>query len=733
VAETSSMTQPGSALRRGSTPATVAAAAVWLLAVAAWLTAWVLFALAGPDSLLQGQFALTDAAGSLFAVTLATVGVLVVLRGGPFRYGWLMLAYGASATVVTAAGYYALLAVPGDLPFAAAAVWVQDLFPVTFLLGGLLLPSLFPDGTAASPGWGRAVAAMTVGWLAYIAWFSFVARPSENLMFALTDPPSNPLGVIVLPVDVMEVTIGLPWLLLVAATVVVSFGSLVARWRRADRRETRQQLAWVVFAFALVLLAVFANEVLNSVAFNVFGVDLGLAPALDVVGAVALVGLAVAWGIAVLRFRLHSIDLVINRTVVYGTLTLAITAVYVVLVAGVGSLVPVEQPTLALAATVLVAIGVAPLRDALQRAVNRVMFGRRDDPYAVMAELGRLLSEAGTPEETLQTLVDTVAESLKLPGVAIELEHDGTWSVQAAHGAPPPPGTGASVPLRDRGELVGRLLAAPRSAREPLSDGDLALLADIAGPAASVARTVRLTADLRASRERLVLAREEERRRIRRDLHDGLGPSLAAQTFQLDEILDRVGSDPEGAAEVAAALKAHNRELVADVRRLVHALRPPTLDELGLAGALRAHAAQLDGSGRIRVRVTATPDPLPPVPAAVEVAGYHIAREAITNAVRHAHATHCTVTLAVDRDELVLAVVDDGRGLATGEPSGGEPGLGLRSMRERAEELGGSFELRDGSGVEVVAVLPLRGAPVASVRVVPAETDSAGTGSGAIA
>ncbi|WP_281883555.1 sensor histidine kinase [Agromyces rhizosphaerae] len=706
------MTQPRSVLRRGASPATVAAVAVWLLVVAAWLATWVVFALAGADSLLVGQFALADAAGSLFALTMASVGALVVVRGGPTGYGALMLAFGATSIVVNAAGYYALLAVPDGLPLAAAAVWLQDLFPIGFLLGVLLLPSLFPDGTAASPGWRRAVATVAAGWIAYIAFFAFVARPAENLMFALDEPPSNPLGVIVLPAEVLEFTVGLPWLVLVAATVVVSFGSLVTRWRRARSRETRQQLAWVVFAFALVLLALLASEVLNSLAFNVFGVDLGLAPALDVVGSIALVGLAVAWGIAVLRFRLHSIDLVINRTVVYGTLTLTITAVYVVLVVGVGSLLPVEQPTLALGATVLVAVGVAPLRDALQRVVNRVMFGRRDDPYAVMSELGRLLSEAGTPEETLQTLVDTVGESLKLPGVAVELEQDGAWVVQAAHGTPPPPGTGASVPLRDRGELVGRLIAAPRSPREPLSEGDLALLADIAGPAASVARTVRLTADLRASRERLVLAREEERRRIRRDLHDGLGPSLAAQTFQLDEILDRVGSDPEGAAEVAAALKERNRELVADVRRLVHALRPPTLDELGLAGALRAHASQLDGSGRMAVRIASVPDPLPPVPAAVEVAGYHIAREAVTNAIRHARATRCTVTLAIDGPALVVAVRDDGRGMAEGDGTG----LGMRTMRERAEELGGRFAVHAGNGpagVEVVATIPLREAAVA--------------------
>jgi signal transduction histidine kinase len=210
---------------------------------------------------------------------------------------------------------------------------------------------------------------------------------------------------------------------------------------------------------------------------------------------------------------------------------------------------------------------------------------------------------------------------------------------------------------------------------------------------------------LQSSRERLVMAREEERRRIRRDLHDGLGPALASQTFQLDEVLERLSVDPAGAAAIVEMLKEQNRQLVADIRRLVYELRPPALDELGVAGALTAHVTQLGRSGPISIEVRTVPDPLPSLPAAVEVAAYRIAREAITNTIRHAAASLCTATLEVSADRLTVSVRDDGTGL--GEAP--RYGVGLISMRERTEELGGTFEAAstETGGTVVVAAIPL--------------------------
>lgn len=241
------------------------------------------------------------------------------------------------------------------------------------------------------------------------------------------------------------------------------------------------------------------------------------------------------------------------------------------------------------------------------------------------------------------------------------------------------------------------------------------LLTDIAGQTGAMAYAVRLTAALQRSREKLVLAREEERRRIRRDLHDELGPTLASQTFTLDAALDALERDPQTTAKLLQTLKTQNQATVADIRRLVYELRPPALDELGLIGAVKAYVVKLDSRSLPTIRITANPDPLPPLSAAVEVAAYRIVLEAITNVVRHAHAQQCSVTLQVldngplgmpsaGPSTLQITVNDNGIGL----PPDRIAGVGLNSMRERAEELGGSLTVANQEkGVRLTAVLPM--------------------------
>ena len=214
---------------------------------------------------------------------------------------------------------------------------------------------------------------------------------------------------------------------------------------------------------------------------------------------------------------------------------------------------------------------------------------------------------------------------------------------------------------------------------------------------------MRLTADLQRSRERLVTTREEERRRLRRDLHDGVGPQLAALMLELETASDLVSDHPEASA-LMAKLSGRVRETVSDVRRSVHALRPPALDELGLIGAIREGAARY-GRGGLRLSVEA-PEELPTLPAAVEVAAYRIAQEATTNVVRHAEASNCWVRIALDEDAgvLRLEVEDDGRGIRENDKAG----VGMSSMRERAEELGGrcSVEPSAKGGALISALLP---------------------------
>jgi signal transduction histidine kinase len=228
------------------------------------------------------------------------------------------------------------------------------------------------------------------------------------------------------------------------------------------------------------------------------------------------------------------------------------------------------------------------------------------------------------------------------------------------------------------------------------------LLTDIASQAGAAAFAVRLTDALQRSREKLVLAREEERRRIRRDLHDELGPALASQTFKLDAAIDLLSRDQQAAGTLLSDLKAQNQALVGDIRRLVHELRPPALDELGLCGALLAHFGQTRSPA---VFVTSVPDPLPPLPAAIDVAAYRIALEAVNNVMRHARATRCDVVFSLNEHDLFMTVTDDGTGLARDS----KRGIGLQSMQERADEVGGrlTVETLAGGGVRVMAKLPV--------------------------
>jgi len=358
----------------------------------------------------------------------------------------------------------------------------------------------------------------------------------------------------------------------------------------------------------------------------------------------------------------------------------------------VGSLSILSQTSIGgnLAVSILVigviAVLIQPLRSRLQRGVNHLMYGERDEPHKVLSRLGRKLEGTLAPGAALKTTVETIAQALKNPYAAITLTRDGGIATAAEYGSLS--SETLVLPLTYGAEAVGQLILGPRAPGEAFTSSDLRLLEDLARQVGVTAYAVRLTADLQRSRERLVTTREEERRRLRRELHDGIGPQLAALTLKLETARNKLAHDPAADA-LLSDLAERTRSAVVDVRRSVHALRPPALDELGLVPALRETAAQY-GQGGLRISVEALED-LPSLPAAVEVAAYHIdyiAQEAMTNAVRHAEAKACVVRLDLDDEAglLRLEVEDDGCGTGPGRGTG----VGLSSMRERAEELGGT-------------------------------------------
>ncbi|MFN8474297.1 MAG: GAF domain-containing sensor histidine kinase [Anaerolineae bacterium] len=348
----------------------------------------------------------------------------------------------------------------------------------------------------------------------------------------------------------------------------------------------------------------------------------------------------------------------------------------------------------AIAATIL------PVTRWLRSRVNDLVYAQHDDPYALMTRINAQLQEMTNPALTLPTLAETVGRELRLQYVAIEAAHVEPPACYT-FGAAPSRNPVSRLPIAYLGQPMGTLMAAARSPGQPLSDSDLALLRDVAQQLGVALRAAQLTADLQATRERLVIAREEERRRIRNDLHDELAATLSALQMQLGAMRSLIRRDPDQAEAIARELREDLRQATAEIRRLVYDLRPPMLDDLGLVGAIRNFKLQ-DSDMDLQV---AAPEPMPRLSAAVEVAVYRIASEAMQNVVKHAQATQCNVCIAVNDGYLTLGVTDNGKG----SPADAAAGVGMQSMRERAAELGGtlSVQANETGGTSVIARLPM--------------------------
>lgn len=541
---------------------------------------------------------------------------------------------------------------------------------------------LFPTGRFV-PGWTR--------WLA-LAWTLICI-----VWNFLPDSPWNPLN-------------WSGWLfgLLVGSFWATWLFSQVYRYWRVSNEIERQQTRWIVFAVALIMIVMslfsiigifvpgydlMGQEQPNPQAFAYMFWQMPFSPVMS--------ALPIAIAFAIMRYRLWNIDFLINRTLVYGTLTACVVAFYVLVVGGLGALFQSSGNFFfSLLATGVIALIVNPLRLRLQQFVNRLMYGERDDPYKVLSQLSQHLEATQTPDSILSTIVETITRTLKLPYAAILLADGKTLQTAAEAGSPTEPFL--TLTLTHQNQTIGELRAAQRSANEPFTPVERRLLEDIAAQTGVAVHNVRLTADLQRSREQIVSAREEERLRLRRDLHDGLGPKLAGQTLKLEAAMDALDNETETARALLKESMTESQTLITEIRRLVYGLRPPALDQLGLLSAIREQAAQYQMNG-LQVTVSA-PDSLPTLPAAVEVAAYRIVQEALTNVSRHARAKTCTVTLAINKD-LEIEVRDDGIGLSQTR----KPGVGLSSMRERAEEIGGMcvIENAEKGGTRVKARLPL--------------------------
>ncbi len=622
--------------------------------------------------------ATTDAALLGFLVT-APFFLAVPLLGGTLvgrhpgnPVGWIFSAAGvAFALLALSTAYtYVDLSAHHDVPaghwagLVSSVIWIYSI-PLIGTYGALL----YPDGRLPSRRWrllGWTVAAMLIG---LPLGFLF----SRELLDPL--PYRSPLA---LPgASGTAASVLLVFLVFLPLTTCASAVSLVQR----ARRNPSLQLP----AAAAVLVGL---SFVGCIAWP--GGEPGVFVPPEAAAVVAIVGATV---IAVRRYGLFDVRQVVGRALIYLLLSAAVLAVSILAAVGFGALVGGRLPLFLAAATA--ALAAQPLLRFLQAHVERHVWGARDRPYEALATLGEQIASAPTPSDLMPAIAESIARALRAPYVEIDVPDvpTATASFGSSGGGQP-----FVIPLVAQGETVGRLIVESRDADDRFTRADRNLLATLARNVAVAVRTVELTARLQASRWRLVSALEAERRRLRRDLHDGLGPTLAGLGLGLDAARSAV---PEG--RTRTILDDARRDLDAallDIRRLVYSLRPPSLDQLGLVGALRQEAARPFPPGpRVEVEAPALPD----LPAAAEVAAYRIALEAITNVRRHSRAGRCTVTVAVNGD-LELEIRDDGCGIAPDE----RPGIGLTSMRERAEELGGRLSILPlAPGTLVHAVIPL--------------------------
>ncbi len=572
-----------------------------------------------------------------------------------------------------------------DLPGTDFAVWFVARLGAALLLGLPLLLVLYPTGRLM-PGRWRAVSVATVLAAACLPVALQVAP--DSVVFRDLPVPGVRTDWAGLPlsedaaVALLTVTRVLTLLSLLGGLAVV-----IARHRRAEGLE-RTQLRWLLWAGIVCLISV--------------GVLL-LVPAgtlTTVVLTAAVVTTAASVTIGIVRPDLADVDALVAGTLTYAGVAAVVVAIDLAALAAAGAWLGdrMSERDVSLLVLVLAVAVYGPLRSWLGAGVRRLMFGRRGDRYDVVSSFAARLESTRQVEEQLPALAGAVVGTFKVPFVRVEVVTPSGGTVAAAHGEPD--GDAQQLDIGYREERIGRLVLPRRGLRSMLSRRDQALLVDLVRQAAIAIRGSLLADELQDSRERLVLGREEERRRIRRDLHDGLGPTLGGVALRLDAAGNAVGTDPESARRMIRLARTEVRDALDDVRRLVHDLRPPALDDLGLRAAVEQQAERVSSEVAVTVDVEGAGD----LPAAVEVAAYRIVSEALANVVKHAHATSATVRLRDTGTALEVEVRDDGTGIAEDVTAG----VGLLSLRERAEELGGRCEVScpTGGGTRVWAWLP---------------------------
>ena len=673
---------------------------------ARWLAGCVA---AASVALIAGSLALTFADRHLVSARLAgwddvfsqvtdlalpATGFVLASRRPRNPIGWLFLAAGLALGLRAFSHHYGLhglVAAPGTVPAARAAMWLSNWIWVIPLAMLAFVFLLFPTGRLRTRRWRPA------------AWFAggALALAAAGALLAASRVWAHPFAASLSHPGILGVTV--TYLPLLAA-LLVSVAALVVRFARSVGEE-RLQLKWFAAAAVLVLVLLIVTFPISSGVANVLG-DL------------AFLCLFVAIAIAVLKYRLYDIDIVISKAVLYGSLAVFITAVYAALVVGVGALAGnTRSPLLAALAAAVVAVAFQPARRWAGRLASRVVYGRRATPYQVLSDFAQRIGGTYSAEEVLPQMARIVAEGTGAEHVVVWLRVGGQLRPEASSGSagagllpvdarpvsgqtlPSLPGAGMSVPVVHQAELLGAIsIKMPKD--EPLRPAGQQLVADVASQAGLVLANAGLIEDLRASRQRLVTAQDEARRRIERNIHDGAQQDLVALGIKLNLAGIAVAEDPAQAGEVFGELKADAAGALENLRDLARGIYPPLLADLGLAAALSAQA------GKSAVPVTVEADGIGRFGQDIEAAVYFCCLEALQNTAKYASASQARICLRAQGGTLRFTVSDDGTGYdARHTPMGS----GLRNMADRLAALGGRLEIRSapGRGTTTTGHLPV--------------------------
>ena len=645
----------------------------------------------------------------LGAALYVGIGRAIVIRQPKNTIGWLLLAIPVVAALSLANGSYATWALvkhPGLLPFGVFSAWLDRWAIVPALAMFIPIFLLYPDGRLPSRRWRWVLAATIAAPMVTIVAFALTPGRLTGAFAELANRSvviRNPIG-IQTSGHVVEILTGVGGFATLL-TAIAAGVAVVVRYRRAET-EVRQQIRWLRFVaatfFVLFVIGMVGgglSDIVGDTSFGLLFITL-------------VIGIPVACGIAILKYRLYELDVVVRKTVVFGLLAAFIAVVYAAVVGGIGAMVGSSSSTLlSFAAAAVLAVAFQPARDRARRFADRLVYGKRATPYEVLAEFSDRMSETYATEDVLPRMAEILRAGTGAEVGRVWLRIGGELRPEASTAGdqigplavsgdlmPELPGEHL-VEVLHQGELLGAL-SVRMPASDPMNPARDKLVRDLAGQAGLVLRNVKLIEDLRASRQRLVAAQDQERRRLERNIHDGAQQQLVALSVKLRLAEQLTERDPAKTRETLGQLQVETTDALENLRDLARGIYPPLLADQGLAAALQAQARKSSVPTRVE------PDAVGRYTPEVEATVYFCTLEALQNVAKYAEASNVTVRLRAEDGTLRFEVADDGRGF---DQSSTVYGTGLQGMADRLDAIGGRLEVRSarGAGTMVAGSVPV--------------------------